>query len=186
MKKVCVDVDSVILNFYEALRRRLADKGITFYPERSIDYSFNGDIGCPKDAIFATFNEPQLYEYLQFLDGAEEAIALLHKHCNVHSYTASVPHEEIYNKRVHFVESLGMVPNVYVGKKPVIYDADALFDDCLDVHRAWIEGNSTAKLYLINAYSNQVRPENADDPIWDKVIRCDSLLDAVKKYIATL
>ena len=183
MRKVCVDIDNTVLAYHEGLRRFLAEKGITFYPEKCIDYDFNGDVGCDRSIIFASMKDPRLYDMLPFLQDAEAAVQLLKKHCDVHAYTCAPSNQEILNKRIAFVKTLGITPNVFVDKKPVVADADALFDDCVGVHKTWMRANSNAKLYLINAYNNQVREENKDDPIWDRVIRCDSLMDAVKKYL---
>ena len=180
-----VDIDGTVLDFHEGLRRRLAELGHTFIPENCLDYNFNGEIGCDKEIIFNLFkNDEELYNQLPFLDGSKEAIALLLEHCGtVYGYTASVENENIFSQREKFVEELGMTPMVYVGRKPVIDTADALFDDCLGVHKCWVRANSKAKLYLINQVHNQVTEENKDDPVWQHVIRCNSLLEAVQMYL---
>lgn len=184
MPKVCVDIDGTVLDFHEGLRIRLAELGHTFIPENCVDYGFNGNIGCDKSIIFDLFTDEELYHRLPFLKDAKDAVKLLLEECDaVYGYTASVKHEAIFREREAFVKELGMIPDVYVERKPVIVDADALFDDCLGVHRCWANANSNAKLYLINQYHNQMTEENRDDPIWKRVIRCDSLMDAVKKYL---
>ncbi len=183
MRKVCVDVDNTILAFHDGLKIFLAEKGVTFYPEKCIDYDFNGEVGCDKSIIFDSLKDPRLYELLPFLEDAEAAVRLLTEHCDVQAYTCPHANPEIFRQRTAFVESLGMTPNVFAGKKPVFEDVDALFDDCVGVHKTWMRANSRAKLYLINSYNNLVREENKDDPIWERVIRCDSLMDAVRKYL---
>ena len=184
MPNVCVDIDGTVLDFHEGLRRRLAELGHTFIPENCLDYDFNGEIGCDKQVIFDLFKtDEELYYQLPFLDESREAVALLLEQGDtVYGYTASVENKNIFNHRERFVEELGMIPRVYVGRKPVM-DADALFDDCLGVHKCWVRANSKAKLYLINQVHNQVTEENKDDPIWQHVIRCNSLMDAVQMYL---
>ena len=144
---------------------------------------FDGEIGCDKQVIYDAFKDAELYRKLPFYDGAKKALSLLVERVDtVYGYTASVDSETIFNERKELVEKLGLIPKVFVDKKPVM-DADALFDDCIGVHRCWVAANSKAKLYLINQNHNQVTDENRNDPIWDSVIRCDSLLEAVEMFL---
>lgn len=182
---VCVDFDGTVLDFHQGLKRRLAQLGHDYHPEKCIDYNFNGDIGCDRALIYKLFTDVELYRQLPFFVDSEAAISMLLERCNtVYGYTASVAEPTIFKERTELVEKLGMTPKVFVGKKPVM-DADALFDDCLGVHRCWVNAGSKAKLYLIAAPHNQVTEENKDDPIWEHVIRCDSLFEAVQMYLAS-
>jgi 5'(3')-deoxyribonucleotidase len=181
---VCVDIDGTTMDFHKALQIRLRELGHTYYPERCIDYNFNGDIGCDRNLIFDLFDDEELYRRLPFYENAKKAISMLLEQCDtVYGYTASVAAENIFNQRKELVEELGMIPRVFVNKKPVMEDADALFDDCLGVHRCWVNAGSHAKLYLINQQHNQMTEENKDDPIWNSVIRCNSLFEAVQMYL---
>lgn len=180
-----VDIDGTAYNFHGAVKAYLEEMGHTFYPEKCIDYHFNGDIGCDKQLIYDSFDKKELYDKLKAYEGSIEAINLLRQHGTVYGYTASVAEPSIFNQRVKLVEELGMIPKVFVKHKPVI-DADALFDDCLGVHRCWIAANSNAKLYLIDQPHNRVTEENKDDPIWQRVIRCNSLLEAVQLYLSDI
>lgn len=180
-----VDIDGTAYNFHGAVKAYLEEMGHTFYPEKCIDYHFNGDIGCDKQLIYDSFDKKELYDKLKAYEGSIEAINLLRQHGTVYGYTASVAEPSIFNQRVKLVEELGMIPKVFVKHKPVI-DADALFDDCLGVHRCWIAANSNAKLYLIDQPHNRMTEENKDDPIWQRVIRCNSLLEAVQLYLSDI
>ena len=181
-KSSALDVDGTSFNFPGAVKAYLAERGYTFHPENCTDYHFHGDIGCDRQLIYDSFDKKELYDKLKPYEGAIEAINLLKQHTTVYGYTASVADPTIFNQRVKLVEDLGMIPKVFVKHKPVI-DADVLFDDCLGVHRCWVEANSKAKLYLINQPHNQMTEENKDDPIWQHVIRCNSLLEAVQMYL---
>lgn len=184
MSSVCVDIDGTVLDFHEGLKIRLAELGHTYYPERCTDYHFHGDIGCDREIIYNLFTDEELYHKLPFFKTSKEAISLLLAKCDtVYGYTASVANQNIFQQREELVRELGMEPKVFVGKKPVMDSADALFDDCLGVHRCWVQAKSKAKLYLIDQTHNQITEENKNDPIWQSVIRCNSLLDAVQKYL---
>lgn len=180
---VCVDFDGTVLDFHEGIRRRLAGDGITYYPHKVVDYNFKGDIGCTPEQIFKVMDDPALYGMLPFFENAEKALELLVASGDtVYGYTATVDNPDIEAGRIRLVESLHMTPKVFKGRKPPM-EADALFDDCLGVHRTWVNAGTTARLYLIDAPHNQMREENKDDPIWRHVVRFPNLYEAVKDYL---
>lgn len=183
-KRVLLDIDGVVLNLVEGVRILLERDGITFYPENVVTYNFNGDIGCEKTKVYAKFNDPELYKVMPFMDSSKEAVDLLKRHCDVYVYTAATNNPEVIKMRKQFINKLGLKGQVYIDRKPVLDGFDALFDDCLGVHKTWIEDGANIKHFLINATYNQKIEANASyDQIWDQLIRCDNLMDAVQKYI---
>lgn len=187
MKKVCLDIDGVVLNLLEGLKIYLSKKGITFYPENVITYNFGGDIGCDKKVIYKAFSDVNFYSNLEFFDGAVEAIKKLRSKVIIQTYTTVSDIPEIYALRENLCKSLGLVGLPFTKNKPVINDIDAVFDDCLSVHKDWIENNSSAKLYLIDAsYNQKVKENESSFHYWADITRCKNLNEAVDLYLKEL
>lgn len=184
MKFVCVDCDGVLIDFCGGIKQYLNDKNIEFKPECVTSYSFKGNIGCDRSEIFKAMNDEELYTYLQPYDNIETSLLLLA--CNdieTKAYTGSVDLPKAIEIRRKFINKYNLNSgDIYIGNKPVVLEADALFDDCLAVHKEWIEAGYDGKLFLIDhTYNNE--ENNPDFPYFDKVIRCKDFEDAVEKYL---
>lgn len=187
MKKVCLDIDGVVLNMSEGLKIYLRKQNIDFHPENVITYNFGGDIGCSKSAVYNVFRNIDFYRNIPFIDGSVEAINRLKQKVIVQAYTTVVDVPEIYQLRSSLCKELGLVGMPYIGNKPVISDIDAIFDDCLGVHKDWIRNNSSAKQYLIDApYNQKIKENELSFTHWNNVIRCKNLAEAVDLYLKEL
>ena len=200
---VCVDFDGTLLDFGGAIKNYLAKDGITFYPEnvKYYDYS-NSDIGCNRELLYKAFYTDEFYEYLKLYEGVIDAIELLKTVEDVHAYTGAVNMESVYNRRLNLIRKLGLKGKPYTAPpvehyialtepclkggdtKPVIKEANAVFDDCVGVLYNWYMNGSDAKLYLIDAPYNQEESDTEGIIDWSKIIRCSSFSDAVNKYLA--
>ena len=176
----CVDVDGVLLNLCGALKPYLKrTRGIDFNPNVVRKYNFEG-CGVDTKIIYSCFNEPEFFDELEFFDGAVDALKKLQQIIKTKAYTASQNIEEIYTKRDKLCETLGLEGKSYPsGRKPIDLQAIALFDDCLAVHKQWLEAGSQAYHFLIDAPYNQQTNENLD---WSKIIRCKNFEDAVSRF----
>lgn len=187
MRKVCLDIDGVVLNLLEGLKIYLSKQNITFYPENVITYNFGGNIGCSKGVIYNAFQDIDFYRNIPFINGSVEAIDRLKQKVIVQAYTTVVDIPEIYQLRSSLCKELGLEGVPYLGNKPVVSDADAVFDDCLGVHKDWIKDNSSAKQYLIDApYNQKIKENELSFPHWNNVIRCKNLSEAVDLYLKEL
>ena len=186
-KFVCVDVDGTLLDFQGALKSYFSDKGIDYKSEKVTSYNFDGKIGCKKKDVYAAINETEFYKHLKEFNNAITALDKLQDaEVTTLAYTASVVNSEIYKKKCCFINRHHMPGIPYIGKKPVIKDAAALFDDCLEIHKEWIEQGYEGKLYLIDApYNRECNNKNIDIQ-WEKIIRCDSFADAVNDFLAVI
>lgn len=175
--KVCVDLHGVTLDMLGALQVYLKDKyGVDFYPERVTDYDFDCDIGCDRSLVFAAFKDHELHKLIKPYDRALEAIALLKTRCYPQAYTSVQNEAAIIVGTNSFCRNAGLAGQAIVGKKPVIYDAVALFEDNVGVHRQWHEAGFRGLRYMVD------RPYNApkrDEPMWSRVIHVKSLYDGV-------
>lgn len=182
---VCIDIDGVILNMLDSIKDYLNEKGITFIPKNVVKYNFSGDIGCSRDYVFEALSNPKVFKQQKPYKGVLDSIIKLQRsHIQTNAYT-TVSSNDIYKIRKDFCNQLNLSGDVYIGDKPVLLEADALFDDCLDEHKKWIEAGYTGKLYLIDAPYNQ-EYYNKDFLYFDKVIRCLDFNDAVSRYLKTL
>jgi hypothetical protein len=180
---VCVDIDGVIVNLMQGLHLLLKEQGLDFDPAMVSKFNFDyPELGFPREIIYNSFENKRLYELAPLHSGVEDAISKLRDFINIRAYTGSLGDEEICQKRQHLCNSFGMFGSVYYRKnKPTIFNADALFDDCLGVHKQWIEDGSNALLFLIDQpYNQEYNNEGID---WSRIIRCKDFADAVDKYI---
>lgn len=186
MNYACIDVDGVLYDFNNNLSKYLEEtRSIHFDPSKCSNYDYkHSDLGFDRKIIYECFKEPKLYEGLEFFDGAVKALEKLQKYIKTKSYTGSVDIDEISNRRRNLCKDLKLFGEPYVGiRKPTDLKAVALFDDCLGVHKQWIEDGSKAKLFLIDAPYNQETNENKGSLDWSRIIRCKNFEDAVEKFI---
>lgn len=187
MSYVCVDVDGVLVNFNDALSKHLKhSRGIDFDPAGCIDYNYTYEgLGFDRKVIYECFKEPKLYDYLEHIDGVVPALKKLQGFIKTKAYTGSVDIDEISERRKNLCDSLGLFGEPYTkGRKPTDLGAVALFDDCLGVHKQWIEDGSKALLFLIDAPYNQKTDANEKSLDWTRIIRCKNFEDAVEKFIS--
>ena len=175
---VCVDCDGVLLNMLEAIKEYLEKRGKPFYPNNVIRYNFEGDIGCKKSDVFNSLYDIELYKTQELYSNAMLALnKLFYSSIDVRAYTSSVNVKSIINYKACMFNRKYMMSR--------IKEADALFDDCLGVHKDWIDAGYKGTLYLIDAPYNSEK-HNKDFPYFNRVIRCKDFNDAVNKYVEKL
>lgn len=182
---VCVDIDGVVLNFLFGLERYLGLKGYYYSAESQKTYAFTREsLGYDPSVVYDAFKEPSLYSLCPLYDGVSEAARVLTGACQVQAYTSVVDIPEIKDMRRKLCHSLGFGYVEYVYRdKPVVFEADALFEDDLSIIKKWIDAGSNAKIYLIDHTYNQPDSKSLYDIMWRRVIRCNSFKEAVEKYV---
>lgn len=187
-KSVCVDIDGVVLNLMQGIHLYLEPLGYNFDIDHIEAYNFKYDsLGFDRKIIFDAINNVKSFELAPFYDGAVEAVQKLQYFVKTKSYTKISEIPEIYNRRKNLLNFLKLEGNpITLLQKPVDFSADALFDDCLDVHKQWIEQGSKAKLFLIDRPYNQKTNENKGSLDWSRIVRCKNFEEAVDFYISSL
>lgn len=180
---VCVDVDGTLLDFQEAIKSFLESKGVIYKKENCNSYSFDGDIGCSKKDVYDAFYEAEFYKHLYAFNDALMSLEKLQEEYITSAYTASVVSADVYKQRCEFIKRHNMPGVPYIGKKPVIKEAKALFDDCLEIHKQWIEQGYEGELFLIDAPYNREESNKGLDIPWDRVHRCSSFSEAVNQFL---
>lgn len=186
MRYVCVDVDGVLLDFNDNLARYLKDtRNIDFDPAKCIDYDYKYDLGFDRQIIYDCFKEPEFYKGLRTKEGVVPALKKLQLFFRTKAYTGSVNNDIIINRRRQVCKTFGLYGEPFIGERKLTdFGAIALFDDCLGVHKQWIEEGSKAKLFLIDAPYNQKTEENKSSLDWSRIIRCKNFEDAVNKFLS--
>lgn len=174
--KVMVDLHGVVLDMCGALRDYFAERGKSFDPEKVTDYDFGCDTGVPQSEVFSALTDPELYSFVRQYDGAKEAIELLSTRVKPKLYSTAVSDVTIMAKTKRAIDGLAFYGDLLVGKKPIIYDSNVLFDDCAAVHRQWYAAGFGGLQYIIDRPYNQPK---GHEPVWDKAIRVKSLYDGV-------
>lgn len=187
-KSVCVDIDGVVLNLMQGIHLYLEPLGYNFDIDHIEAYNFKYDsLGFDRKIIFDAINNVKSFELAPFYDGAVEAVQKLQYFVKTKSYTKISEIPEIYNRRKNLLDFLKLEGKPITSvQKPVDFSADALFDDCLDVHKQWIEQGSKAKLFLIDRPYNQKTNENNGSLDWSRIVRCKNFEEAVDFYISSL
>lgn len=187
-KSVCVDIDGVVLNLMQGIHLYLEPLGYNFDIDHIEAYNFKYDsLGFDRKVIFDAINNVKSFELAPFYDGAVEAVQKLQYFVKTKSYTKISEIPEIYNRRKNLLNFLKLEGKpITSAQKPVDFSADALFDDCLDVHKQWIEQGSKAKLFLIDRPYNQKTNENKGSLDWSRIVRCKNFEEAVDFYISSL
>ena len=187
-KSVCVDIDGVVLNLMQGIHLYLEPLGYNFDIDHIEAYNFKYDsLGFDRKVIFDAINNVKSFELAPFYDGAVEAVQKLQYFVKTKSYTKISEIPEIYNRRKNLLNFLKLEGKpITSAQKPVDFSADALFDDCLDVHKQWIEQGSKAKLFLIDRPYNQKTNENNGSLDWSRIVRCKNFEEAVDFYISSL
>ena len=187
-KSVCVDIDGVVLNLMQGIHLYLEPLGYNFDIDHIEAYNFKYDsLGFDRKVIFDAINNIKSFELAPFYDGAVEAVQKLQYFVKTKSYTKISEIPEIYNRRKNLLNFLKLEGKpITSAQKPVDFSADALFDDCLDVHKQWIEQGSKAKLFLIDRPYNQKTNENKGSLDWSRIVRCKNFEEAVDFYISSL
>lgn len=187
-KSVCVDIDGVVLNLMQGIHLYLEPLGYNFDIDHIEAYNFKYDsLGFDRKIIFDAINNVKSFELAPFYDGAVEAVQKLQYFVKTKSYTKISEIPEIYNRRKNLLNFLKLEGNpITLLQKPVDFSADALFDDCLDVHKQWIEQGSKAKLFLIDRPYNQKTNKNKGSLDWSRIVRCKNFEEAVDFYISSL
>lgn len=187
-KSVCVDIDGVVLNLMQGIRLYLEPLGYNFDIDHIEAYNFKYDsLGFDRKVIFDAINNVKSFELAPFYNGAVEAVQKLQYFVKTKSYTKISEIPEIYNRRKNLLNFLKLEGKPITSvQKPVDFSADALFDDCLDVHKQWIEQGSKAKLFLIDRPYNQKTNENMGSLDWSRIVRCKNFEEAVDFYISSL
>lgn len=174
--KVMIDLHGVVLDMCSALAEYFNERGRVFDPAKVTDYDFNCDTGVPQADVFAAFGDPELYAFVKPYCGAREAIQLLSSRVRPRLYSTAVSNVTIMARTRRAIDGLPFSGELLTGKKPIIYDANVLFDDCAAVHRQWYAAGFGGLQYVINRPYNQPK---GYEPVWDKVIRVDSIYDGV-------
>lgn len=187
-KSVCVDIDGVVLNLMQGIHLYLEPLGYNFDIDHIEAYNFKYDsLGFDRKVIFDAINNVKSFELAPFYDGAVEAVQKLQYFVKTKSYTKISEIPEIYNRRKNLLNFLKLEGKpITSAQKPVDFSADALFDDCLDVHKQWIEQGSKAKLFLIDRPYNQKTNESKGSLDWSRIVRCKNFEEAVDFYISSL
>ena len=199
---VCVDFDGTILNFNDCLKNFLAKDNVTFRPEKVKFYDYSNEgIGCSKETIYNAFSQKEFYDNLDFFEGAFKSLEALRSFDDVYAYTGAVDNDVIVNKRKSLIKRLKLKGYPYLCTeknqklemdipyyrggvhKPVILEADALFEDCVGVIYNWQKRGATAEYYLIDAPYNQEEDDTEHLIDWTKVTRCRTFFEAVDIYI---
>lgn len=176
--KICLDLHGVVLDMLSTLKPYLKQNfGVDFFPEKVTDFDFNCEMGCDRSIVYEAFHDSNLHKDLQLYDKAQDAVNLLRQRCLVKAYTGVIDDPVIVAVTNARIRALGIGGFALPYKKPVIYDAHVLFDDCVGVHRQWASGGFRGLQYLIDHPYNQQK--TMADPIWDRVVRVSSLYDGV-------
>lgn len=184
LKTVCVDIDGVILDLMQGLKLDLKPLGYDLDIDGIKAYNFKYDtLGFDRQIVFHAFENIKCFELAPFYSGAVTALEKLQCYAKTKAYTKSSDKPDIYMERKKLIHKLKLSGEPITDvKKPTDLSADALFDDCLEVHKQWIEDGSTAKLYLIDRPYNQRTPENENIINWTRITRCKSFEEAVELY----
>lgn len=187
-KSVCVDIDGVVLNLMQGIHLYLEPLGYNFDIDHIEAYNFKYDsLGFDRKVIFDAINNVKSFELAPFYDGAVEALQKLQYFVKTKSYTKISEIPEIYDRRKNLLNFLKLEGEPITSlQKPVDFSVDALFDDCLDVHKQWIEQGSKAKLFLIDRPYNQKINANKGSLDWSRIVRCKNFEEAVDFYISSL
>ena len=187
-KSVCVDIDGVVLNLMQGIHLYLEPLGYNFDIDHIEAYNFKYDsLGFDRKVIFDAINNVKSFELAPFYDGAVEALQKLQYFVKTKSYTKISEIPEIYDRRKNLLDFLKLEGEPITSlQKPVDFSVDALFDDCLDVHKQWIEQGSKAKLFLIDRPYNQKINANKGSLDWSRIVRCKNFEEAVDFYISSL
>lgn len=187
-KHVCVDIDGVVLNLMQGLKLYLEPLGYNFDVDDIKAYNFKYDtLGFDRQVIFDAFKDIKCFELAPFYDGAVEAVKKLQRFVETQSYTKISNIPEIYTRRKNLLDFLQLTGEPITSiKKETDLSADALFDDCLEVHAQWLADGSKAKLFLIDRPYNQKTNENEGSLDWSRIVRCKNLEEAVDFYISGL
>ena len=180
-----IDVDATLVHFHEALRMLLATKGYKYDWRKLTDYhGVSADlIGVDWKIAREGMQTPRMYEddMLHKYKGVDEGLALLRQHASTNGYTGSENNKTIYDKRFEFCKANQLIPNVFIGSKPVIQGFDVLFDDNPYVISNWLDaGNENMRFYMIE------QPYNIHIPLvnkWSRVQRVKSFYHGVKQFI---
>lgn len=187
-KSVCVDIDGVVLNLMQGIHLYLKPLGYNFDIDHIEAYNFKyNSLGFDRKIIFNALNDVKSFELAPFYDGAVEAVQKLQRFVKTKSYTKISEIPEIYDRRKNLLDFLKLEGEPITSlQKPVDFSVDALFDDCLDVHKQWIEQGSKAKLFLIDRPYNQKTNANKGSLDWSRIVRCKNFEEAVDFYISSL
>lgn len=176
--KVCVDLHGVSLDMMYALKTYLKQTyDVNLNPKKVTDYDFQCDLGFDSQLVFEAFNDPELQLLVKPYDGVESAIQLLNMHCFPYAYTGVIQNPTIIARTNVQIHQLGLMGEALQYDKPVIYDANVLFDDSPDVHRKWWMAGFPGLQYIIDRPYNQ--PTYRDEDFWNSLIRVKSLHDGV-------
>ena len=187
-KVVCLDIDGVVLNLMQGIKSYLEPLGYDFDIDHIKTYNFDYEgLGFDRKIIFDALKDEKCFELAPFYDGAVDAIKKLQRFSKVKSYTKISNIVPIYERRKNLIDSLQLIGEpITASKKPVDFSADALIDDCLDVHAQWISEGSKARLFLIDRPYNQKTKANEGSLDWSRIVRCKNLEEAVDFYVASL
>lgn len=152
--KVLVDIDGVVVNILDGIRKRACADGLTFTPSNVSSYAFDGDCGVPKETIFRYLNENETFEQSPMYAKVSDALALLGRIYTPVAYT-SVP-DHCKQSRDSLLTSLGFREKlIYNGSKPYISDAFALIEDNPSVIKQFSEEGFRGYLILIDRTYNR-------------------------------
>lgn len=175
-KIVLIDIDGVCLDLIESLDVYFKKNGFPETNLREIQYyNFQDVTGVTQQDCFTACRTcPEVFAREKVLNGVTEAISLLKEqgYCPFAYTLVNTP--EIYNIREEQIKALGFTEYLIATTKPkpVIKEAIALFDDCLDNHKLYPDFS----VYhgVINASYNTGCPEYH---------HFDSLLEGVQAFL---
>lgn len=177
---VLVDIDGVIVDFQEGVRRVLKEKGILFRPEWQTTYNYDGNICCKKEQIYSEFRNPELYLQSPFTEKALEALNILSQYANAIAYTKVVKDKNIFAIRREFCSRMNFQGYyIYYGINKDIPEEniDAVIDDCPDVIQMWADKKQNTQRYIIKAPYNKTFCDTTDAYV------ADNFYDSVYQYV---
>lgn len=100
-KFVLVDFDNTLFDFCGSLSKQLSKIGIHTDLSKSESYSFKGyDKEIRKKIFEVMHSDLEVYENLEFFEGAKESLDKLQSVIETRAYTGTSSHKEIYKKKV--------------------------------------------------------------------------------------
>ena len=149
MLAVAVDFDNTLYDLLSRVEEYLSDKGITFKKDNVVGYGFEGDIGCSKEEVYASFEDPEFFEGLKLFDGTRQALNELKEVAEVFAYTLGC--DAGYDIRMRQITSVGLRKYMpFREKKPYIKGFDVLIEDNPKVVAMWRKAGFEGTIYLVD------------------------------------
>lgn len=204
-KVVVLDLDSVVVNFDDALERHMWSLGYEhFTSNRCLTYDYNKTLEKPpkwledstvcgdyflnanRAAIFAEFENVEFFEKIKVYQGLEERIRRLKDKYDIHFHTCANS-RAVAEQKLSFIEKVFKGVNYRMsvtlgGFKPAFSDTFIVVEDCIGALRQY-KGMSTQRILVDKPYNQLEHNQNiAED--FDGVTRVNSLSDYIDYLLA--